>query len=77
MNTLKIADNQFCFLHRHNLHQHVDKTFPYFEFEDMRFGKDRIKGISETKMDKIESKTKEVMAARKNILDAEKRKNSS
>ena len=43
----------------------------------MRFGKDRIKGISETKMDKIESKTKEVMAARKNILDAEKRKNSS
>ena len=38
--------------------------------------KDRIKEIAKTKMDKIESKMKEVMDARRNILDAEKRKTS-
>ena len=40
----------------------------------MKFVKDRIKGIVKTKMYKIESKMKEVMDARRNILDAEKRK---
>ena len=40
----------------------------------MQFVKDRIKGIAKTEMDKIESKTKEVMAAERKILDAEKYK---
>ena len=67
MNTLKMSNNHLRILPHHHLH-------PYFDFESMKFVKDRIKGIVKTKMYKIESKMKEVMDARRNILDAEKRK---
>ena len=40
----------------------------------MKFVKYRIKVIAKTKMDKIEVKMKEVMAAKRNILDTEKNK---
>ena len=69
MNTLKMSNNYPRILSHHHLH-------PYFDFESMKFVKDRIKGIVKTKMYKIESKMKEVMDARRNILDAEKRKTS-
>ena len=40
----------------------------------MKLVKERIKGITETKMDKIEAKMKEFVAARRNNLHSEKRK---
>ena len=40
----------------------------------MKFVKDRIKGITKIKMDKIEVKIKEVMEARRKGLDVEKNK---
>ena len=65
-------DNHICIIHPHHIHRHGGKLFPCFDFENMNFVKNRIKGIAKTKMNKIEAKTKEVMAAERNILDAEK-----
>ena len=59
-----MAYNHLRILHRHHLHWHGDKIFPYFDFENMKFVKDRIKGITKTMMDKIKAKTKEAMAAK-------------
>ena len=72
INTFNISNNHLHILHHHHLHRHGDKIFPYFDIENMKFVKDRIKGIAKTKMNKIEAKTKEVMAAERKILDAEK-----
>ena len=74
INTLNMADNYLCYLHCHHLLRHGDRIFPYFYFENMKFVKDRIRGISRTNMDKFESKIKEVVAEKSKSLEAEKRK---
>ena len=75
-NTLKMTNNNLRLLHRHHLLQHGSRNFPYFDFDNTNFVKDRIKGIPKKKMDKIEVKIKEVMKARRNFLDAYKKKRS-
>ena len=56
--------NHLCILHPHHLHRNDEKFFPFSDFENMKFVKDRIKGITKTMMDKIKAKTKEAMAAK-------------
>ena len=53
-NTLKMADNHLRYLHCHHLLRHGSRIFYYFEFDNMN----RIKGITKTKIDKIEFKMK-------------------
>ena len=67
-------NNNLRYLHCHHLFWHCDRILPYFEFDNMEFVKDSIKGITKTKMENIEAKIKEVTEAKRNILDVEKRK---
>ena len=69
-NTLKMADNHLLYIHSHYLLWHGDRIFPYFDFDNMNFVKDRIEGIAKTKMYKVEAKMKEFMSAKRNSLDA-------
>ena len=45
--------------------------FPYFDYDNMKFVKNRMKGIAKTYMEKIEAKIKEVMAAGRTSLNKE------
>ena len=73
-NTLKMADNNLRLLKRHHILWHGSRIFPYFDFGNMNFVKDRIKGIAKTKMDKIEVKIKEFMEAGRKFWMQRKRK---
>ena len=66
-----MANNHLCLSHRHYILRHVSRIFPYFEFENMKIVKYRIKGIAKKNMDKTEVKIKEAMAARRKSLDTE------
>ena len=69
-----MADNHIFYVPCHHILRHGDRNFPYSDFENMRFVKDRIKVIAKTKMDNIEAKIKEAVSAKRKSLDAEKRK---
>ena len=53
INTLKMAKNHLRYVNRHHLLRHGDRIFPYFDFDNVKFVKDRIKRIAKTKMDNI------------------------
>ena len=73
INTFKMDENHLLILHHHHLYRHGHTIFPCFGFENMNFIKDRIKGIAITNTEKIESNMKEVIAAKRESLDSEKR----
>ena len=69
-----MANNHLCYLHRHHILRHRSRIFLYFDFENMKFLKDSIKGVAKKKMDNIEVKMKEVMESNRKSLETEKNK---
>ena len=60
-----MADNHICYVNSHHLLCHGDRNFPYFDFENVKFFKDRIKSIAKAKMYNIEVKMKKIIATRR------------
>ena len=57
-------NNHIRLLHCHHLHWHGIGIFPYFDFDNMKSVADRIKGLQNSLMNKIEVKMKNVKAAK-------------
>ena len=60
MNTPKMADNHLCILHFHHINWNRSRFFPYFDFDNMKFVAEKIRGLSKYSMKKIEAKMSNV-----------------
>ena len=69
INTLKIVNNHPHNFHPHHLLQHGDRIFPFFDFENVKFVKNRIKKTAKTRMGNIEAKVKEFVSSKRKSLD--------
>ena len=71
-NTLNMANNHLRLLHYHHVLWHRSKISQYFDFGNINFIEDRIKGIARSKMKKIKVKMKQVKPEREKFLCREK-----
>ena len=62
-NTLKMDNNHIRLLHCHHLHWHEIEILSYFDFDNMKFVEDNIKGLADPLIRKIKIKMKKVKVA--------------
>ena len=69
-----MADNHLRILHFHHLHRHGNMVLQYFDFKNIKFVADSIKGLVKSLMKNVEVKMNKVKTARRKIGGREKEK---